>query len=204
MRERKVRAWNIPTYHSCTLNFVEFDWQVCTKVSADVYFSHKTVTAYKSQGHLKLSLDLDRYVAYHPFTGIGATVGLRSLPGFCWSRFKTVQPTFDGRWYRPGGSTKLLSLGSMNDGIGQCVIRGHSSIYHCSECSFQLGFVTGTCFCLSWSGYVYHHTKCDRNWEIRVWTVKCKPTWIFDTLEIKALSLECQSAEIKWIRGSSK
>ena len=34
------------------------------------------------------------------------------------------------------------------------VIRGRSSIYRCSECrsSFRLGFVTGTCFCLSWSG----------------------------------------------------
>ena len=41
-----------------------------------------------------------------------------------------------------------------NNRIGQCVIRGHSSIYHCSQCSFQLGFVTGTCFCLSWSGCV--------------------------------------------------
>ena len=42
-----------------------------------------------------LVMDLDQYVANHPCTGICATVGVRSLPallapGFCQSRFKTV------------------------------------------------------------------------------------------------------------------
>ena len=92
-------------------------------------------------------LDLDQYVANHPLTGIGVggaqfagTIGSWLLP----EPISNCQLTFDGRWYRPGGSTQLLSLGSMNGGIDQCVIREHSSIYRCSECSFRMGFVTGT------------------------------------------------------------
>ena len=84
-----------------------------------------------------LDLDLDQSVANHPFTGIGATVGGAQfagtagswlLPELIWN----CQLTFDERWYRPGGSSQLLSLGSVNGGIGQCVIRGHSSICRCS------------------------------------------------------------------------
>ena len=74
-----------------------------------------------------LDLDLDQYVANHPFTGIGATeagaqfagtIGFWLLP----EPILNCQLTFDVRWYRPGGSTQLLSLGSINGGIGQCVI----------------------------------------------------------------------------------
>ena len=53
-------------------------------------------------------------MANHPYPGIGVTVGGAQFVGTIgsWLLLELIsncQPTFDGRWYRPGGSTQLLS-----------------------------------------------------------------------------------------------
>ena len=103
-------------------------------------------------GSMYLDLGLDQYVVNHPFTGIGVMVGVRSSSALLTPAFARadLKPSTDFWWTMVSSRT----LGSMNGDIGQCMCRGHSSIYRYSECSFRPSFVTGTCFCLSWSGWV--------------------------------------------------